>query len=523
MSLLPCRFQKGEEPLITYWDFDHPPRPVQEHILQQVDDLGGIDGNSAPTVVLCDGPTGSGKSAINIAIAHRESGIILTPQKTLQDQMARDWPWLPILKGGQNYTCSDFGGLDCKQGRAAGCRAGNCDYKTAVYNFLRAPVAITNYAYFFSAMKADFSPEHRFVICDECHMVEQSLIGAATVSIDHSVYKVLEDFSEPWPTSYEECINFCFAMRSPVVVRLQELSELLNPGDGRRVVDKAAIRDHMILTEWDSALAYLVSSIEEETWIYTSVVDNQAFSLRPLYAKRLFTEKLLPMNKKFFMTSATIPPTELLNRWLDLPKDTARITVDSPFSLENRRVYAMPVAHLNYQNMSKALPAIAARIDKILSSKSYANVKGIIHCNSYKLTQQIADLLPQHRRRLLVHSPDMDRQKLLERHISSSGPTILMSPSMTEGVDLFDDLSRLTIIPKLPYPYLGDPWTKARQEDDEDWYGWQTLQTIIQGVGRSVRHAEDWADTFVLDSSFLGLWSRSGHFAPKWFSDSIIW
>jgi Rad3-related DNA helicase len=55
------------------------------------------------------------------------------------------------------------------------------------------------------------------------------------------------------------------------------------------------------------------------------------------------------------------------------------------------------------------------------------------------------------------------RQAALEEHLMRPEPTVLLTPSMTEGLDLVDDLARWQVICKLPYPYLGDPQVAARR------------------------------------------------------------
>ena len=52
----------------------------------------------------------------------------------------------------------------------------------------------------------------------------------------------------------------------------------------------------------------------------------------------------------------------------------------------------------------------------------------------------------------------MDRDEVITKHIDSTEPTVLISPSLHLGLDLKDDLSRFQIIVKVPYGNLGDRW-----------------------------------------------------------------
>ncbi|MGH9984653.1 MAG: helicase C-terminal domain-containing protein, partial [Nitrososphaeraceae archaeon] len=83
------------------------------------------------------------------------------------------------------------------------------------------------------------------------------------------------------------------------------------------------------------------------------------------------------------------------------------------------------------------------------------------------------------------------------KHINSNEPTVLVSPSLYMGIDLKDDLSRLQIVTKVPYPDLGEKWIKAKlnsfddKKEVEKWYAWQTLLRIVQVYGRSIRSRKD--------------------------------
>jgi len=53
-------------------------------------------------------------------------------------------------------------------------------------------------------------------------------------------------------------------------------------------------------------------------------------------------------------------------------------------------------------------------------------------------------------------------EEVIKFHETSPHPTVLISPSMMEGVDLADDMSRFQILCKVPFPYLGDAAIKKR-------------------------------------------------------------
>ena len=101
--------------------------------------------------------------------------------------------------------------------------------------------------------------------------------------------------------------------------------------------------------------------------------------------------------------------------------------------------------------------------------------------------------------------------------------TVLLSPSMSEGVDLKENLSRFQILCKVPYPYLGDPIIKKRMNKRKTWYPLQTAKTIVQSVGRSVRSKDDQAVTYILDQDWQRFFNRNKEFFPEDFKNCLKW
>jgi Rad3-related DNA helicase len=60
------------------------------------------------------------------------------------------------------------------------------------------------------------------------------------------------------------------------------------------------------------------------------------------------------------------------------------------------------------------------------------------------------------------------------------------------------------------------------KERDPNWYNWNTILRLVQAYGRSIRSKEDFANTYILDSSISYLIRNAREMLPKWFSDAII-
>ena len=93
---------------------------------------------------------------------------------------------------------------------------------------------------------------------------------------------------------------------------------------------------------------------------------------------------------------------------------------------------------------------------------------------------------------------------------------------MTEGVDLKGEHSRFQILCKIPYPYLGDKIVKKRMNKYKGWYDLQTVKSIIQSTGRSVRSSDDYAVTYILDSDFERLFRKNSMIFPQDFKNCMI-
>jgi Rad3-related DNA helicase len=171
---------------------------------------------------------------------------------------------------------------------------------------------------------------------------------------------------------------------------------------------------------------------------------------------------------------------------------------------------------MSASEIDNTLPQLAEAIRRILAA--HPKEKGIIHCNSYKISNYIMKSIKSNR--LLTHKSE-NREDVLNQHISSKEPTVLVTPSMTEGIDLKGDLSRFQILCKVPYPYLGDKLVQKRMRKWSWWYPLQTAKTIIQSLGRSIRSADDYAVSYILDSDWDRFYGQQRDMFPESFRDSI--
>ncbi|CAN5303066.1 ATP-dependent DNA helicase [soil metagenome] len=283
-----------------------------------------------------------------------------------------------------------------------------------------------------------------------------------------------------------------------------------------------AIRDtERLTTTINSILSnprnWIISEIKKENYEVVKI------ELKPLdispYCRPVF-EKC----SKVLIMSATILNPKAFCRSVGLTYDNQVkfIQVKSDFPIENRPIYPLNIAYLNFNNLQ--LPEVKSNITKTIDNimTIHRKDKGIIHTTSYEQLNFIKENIPQdNARRLLVTDPEIQRDEVIQEHINSVKPTVLISPSLHTGLDLKGELSRFQIITKVPYPNKGDRWINAKRHLDEDWYYWQTALKLAQAYGRSIRSKEDWAKTYILDSAFGYFLNKNRNVLPKWFIQAI--
>jgi Rad3-related DNA helicase len=143
----------------------------------------------------------------------------------------------------------------------------------------------------------------------------------------------------------------------------------------------------------------------------------------------------------------------------------------------------------------------------------------VVHnCVNYRIAKHLVDTVRSPR--LLLHDSE-NREEMIEFHVSNPNPTVLISPSMTEGVDLADDASRFQVLCKVPFPYLGDKVIQLRKAKNPGWYACQTARTIIQAFGRSIRNEKDHATSYILDTDWERFFRSSSSMFPKEFTDAL--
>jgi Rad3-related DNA helicase len=512
-------------------------------------------------------PTGVGKSGLAFAIGswahtHRHpdfqpGGFILTTQKSLQQQYLRDFAdrGMVELKGAANYSCETLK-TDCKTGKllhrtnktltesktpadfppgeynrfldAHPTSCDECPYDQAKAKFAAAPLGVTNFTYLLSEAKHVKRLRPRSIlIIDEAHNTESQLLGFVEIEITGQRAEQVGAAAPPRidlgdvQAAREYVLSIFWPALKKAASQLEYEVENETDGPTRQLLSKRLAA----LEQFGSRMAFLAEAEAMGEWFAFSDEKTGALKLRPLTARSIAQDFLFRMGHKLLFMSATILDGRAFIRGLGLPgSEGGFLRVDSDFPVKNRLINIWPAGSMSYKNVETTTPKLVRYIEKVLDK--HKDDKGIIHTHSYKLTQAVIAHLQttKHSGRLVTHdSSPGSREMAVQLHVNAEHPTVLISPSMTEGLDLSEELSRFQVISKMPYPYLGDPFTKARMDHDPSWYGWQTALTLVQATGRSIRSASDSATTYILDADFDSFMARNSDILPQWWKDAIVY
>lgn len=250
-----------------------------------------------------------------------------------------------------------------------------------------------------------------------------------------------------------------------------------------------------------SNLLFQIELIKDDKEIlFENIIDPEEYGIMatPIFIKK-YWDVLNTSQYNLFM-SATITK-EYLEKTIDLQGTTKFIFIPSSFPKENKLIIDYKSQVLNYNTMQdyNTINNILKSCEEIVNIGS--DVNGIILTTTFNLTHKIAERISKKVPSVKVfeHVQGKKVADIIEEFKNTKVPSVLISPSLWEGISLDDDKSRYQIICKTPYGSLASKRNKYIQLKLPEIYQQQTLLTLIQGFGRSVRNKEDYCITYCLD------------------------
>jgi Rad3-related DNA helicase len=485
-------------------------RPKQEYCLDWI----WFETEKKTKVIVVEGPTAFGKSAIAIALLNRlGTGAIVVPDNFLMTQYLKVEPALFDVKGKSHYDClnPDYEGKQYKCSNApcveptleadeikAECQSEQrCLYYNKISGIKKQSKVLLNYDNFLIFRKS--LDEKEITVLDECHKLEEKLRNFATLVLDFRILKVvLGDHRNlvnelAQAISTEEVTDWVSNKVIPVI------NELKQSGSMSSALDNLLFNLKNYLDKANGGADYLF------------VKESNCVLLKPFNLKQ-WAKDIIDGSKVTLMMSGTILDKKVFCESLGLDEtEVAFLKLGSNIPRKNRSVKVLPVASMSKKNIDTTWSIISRCLSDILEAHGFD--KGIIHTNSNPIADLVYNRFGSDDRMIFVRN-EKSTEEAIEKHKKSSKPTVLVAASLTTGLDLADDLCRFAVILKVPFPNLGDVVFKKISDENQERYDWYALTSLMQMIGRGVRGPSDYALTYVLDSDISNLIMRCQKWCP---------
>ena len=537
--------------LLSHFPKDYEPSTAQIDIIKQVDEA--FANNHKFCIV--SAPTGTGKSFLSTTLANASNppskeiieliqsndafkqdfsgnyinqveceneppfgSFTLTITKSLQDQYKDLFDESVIFKGKNNYMCevdniSTVDSAPClfaPKLKEDCIKCNRCTYYNSRTTALLSRHTILNYKLFLHLPK--HVKRKNYIICDEASELENELVRMFSLYIDYKKINALGiSVSNPKDLNDKTVYDWLTNLALEISDYIEQLIKKYNKNPNMVLGEKNKIsflrtqymQINMCLNEWQQC-----------EWIIDAP-DKKSISITPLQVNNL-SKHIFEHSDQIVLMSATIIDHKKFAKSLGIEK-YQYIETKSNFNPKQSPIYLSNTYPLNYTNKEKFLPKIAKQVLELC--EVFKNDKGIIHTHSMEISNILKKYLKGER--FLFRDDMSNNERILDKHYNSQMPTILVSPSLTHGVDLKDNLARFCIIVKLPYPPLGNKRIKKLADRDSQWYQNQMLNALVQMCGRTTRSKQDYSTTYILDGNGFKILPQVKDRLPEHFFERI--
>jgi ATP-dependent DNA helicase DinG len=479
-------------------------------------------------VVVLEAPTGTGKTLIAEVVRRllEVKGVYVCHNKELQDQFCRDFPYARTVYGRANYEPPKGVGVtceDCTWKQEVGCRWCDslraCPYNRAKTAAIGADVAVLNSAYWLNETQAEKSVfgGAGLVVMDEADTLEGVLMGQVEVYVGERAQKAYRIGPPKMMTK-----GFVEWGERTLMVLEDRIGEL----NGSDYLDVAGSRELKRVIRLAGGVGQLLADVRGGIpWVYTGGAGSKrrrgdTISFKPVTVDKYGDMRVWQNGERFLVMAALVP--EVTIQGLGWTEGYKRVRVESQFPVANRQVVVRPVATVTRKAFDDdGARRLASAVGAVL--REHRGERVLVHSVSYALRDTVYGGLQGMGRRLISYKSSAERGRAIQE-FKTTPASVLLAPGLERGIDLPDNLCRAQVIVKVPFPNLGDKQVAERLYNSANgkvWYNQQVATSLLQMVGRGVRHREDWCVTYVLDGSFLGWYRQWGHLLPMWFRKGI--
>jgi len=525
--------------------FDLTPRDNQ---LSLVNDIVMAYIDEKKEYVVLSAPTGTGKSIVAVIVAEciakltdvpSASSYILMSTNTLTKQYRESFSKygnaFVTVKGANNYGCAVLQDTaeHCIYKELSGvnklkCNA--CEFKELKERKYKASHFITNYSYYFISAMYNQQFQHRQIaVFDEAHLINDTFSNHMALKLTMSNLKFWKSRMNTFQTmGFDEFApridKFSAALQTGRVTMsnygtyieaMKQLCEEIIEEYEAQASNYFAANNMTAYTSYAKIIKMFKSisnnifEVQTQKNEYAIDIQDNGLIITPIFVGSMF-KRLRTTDYSLFM-SATIDAS-FISQTLRIPRSDIKFIKSPPvFKQESKSVTFLKHGSYNYKNLNN--PAFVNSVGNIVADivKEHSDTNGIILTSSFKLTEQVSNII---RKRKVGNLVEHERGNLLADsvydHKTNGKPSVLISPSLFEGIDLPDDESRFQILTKAPYPSLGDKRIRYIFDNYPDIYEIITIYKIIQGLGRSTRNNKDYSMSYALDSNIARLF-----FSPK--------
>lgn len=495
--------------------------------------------------ILLEAGTGTGKSAIATTLTSiYQPAYILTMTKQLQSQYGAQFGY-PLVKGRGNFSCKEMGMEDsCDIGACQttpnsqkfACEYGiskspfnggsiafedaygapiyyrsidHCSYWYQKANAVNSPVTLMNYDYALLELNyVKHFGKRKLMVLDEAHNIEDKLMHRLEVNLYNK--RLEKDVKKTIPTnmmSYENPTEWILFLES-IYEAYREIGVGKMPKNKADRINRTKLRLNELLTNLED---------NPENWVVDQTPGGVSF--KPLRVDLYAEDRLFRHADICLFMSATILDQDLFCQWMGIdPQETYKIRIKSTFPASARPVHLKIVGNMSQRSIKRTAPKTIPILEKIINHHRYE--KGLIHTHNYKCQKYIMNKIKNSR---LIDHNSVNREYKLRQFEKSEESKVLVSPSMSEGVDLPYEKCQFQVIYKIPFPYLGDRQVNQRRLKDPKWYAYKTVMTLVQAYGRGMRAEDDYCETYILDGNIRMLFNNRLYkpLIPEFFMEAV--
>lgn len=506
--------------------------------------------NDPTSKIIVDAPTGSGKSIIALVTSKilnsnfygSKTGYILTSETFLQDQYESTVSTyklnMPSVKGKDRYDCTEnkmpISLGYCTEKVVKGSELRNlpcyseCPYFSRRDAAALAKTSILNYSYWLlqhnyvsqKTTKPLFE-ERDFVFFDEAHKVVSIVNNHFSPRIGTRLANEVKKISQ-WYVN-DEIQKVALDIEDEVAIvligsgndekSLKVINNSLIPLLKLKDTFEAQRSNGKVLSESDKKIIRsfdFIYDVHCKLQDFLKIVNGNFKELCVRSASKnevaFFCldegEMMLNMFHKFYKFGVYMSATFLNHDFFAAYSKLYNIKIikiPSTFDFTESPIFYTRDFDMSFKNKKNNQEAQAHKIKEIIEKYE----SGVIHTGSFSNSFYLKDFLGK-QKKVKFYETTEEKIELISQ-LKKTKDFFIAGPSLLEGIDMTDDLSRCQIFMKIPYLNLGDEFTEKRFKRNKIWYLWESSLNFVQGAGRSNRHETDWCHTYILDSTFSNL------------------